>query len=234
MLDINSSHIFVVDDDQRLRSLVQRYLIRQGYWCSYAEDGIHAQKLMQMLRFDLIVMDIMMPGIDGITLTNQIRQSENIPIIILSAKNEVDDRINGLNSGADDFLPKPFEPSELIARIEAVLRRSKAARPSKEKPVIEFGEFKFNIKDRLLRRNDRIFNLTELDKKLLLILAQSPNRAVSRDHLMRRMSDEKEVVQDRAIDVRISRLREKIENDAKHPNFLLTIRNEGYMLVANN
>lgn len=233
--DTLCSHILVVDDDMRLRTLVQRYLIRESYWCSCAKDAVEAKKLLQMLRFDLIIMDIMMPEVDGLTLTSQIRQTKEVPIIILSAKNEVEDKIKGLNTGADDYLPKPFEPSELIARIEAILRRTKSTQGETEPMILEFGDFQYDPNRRLLRKMgqvEQVIYLTELEQKLMQRLAQTPNRAVSRDNLMIGISDEKGGIQDRAIDVRISRLREKIEPNVKHPSFLITVRNQGYMLVA--
>lgn len=230
--DSNCSHLLVVDDDERLRTLLQRYLVRKGYWCSCAHDADHAIKLLGMLRFDLIVMDIMMPGIDGIELTNKIRRTEDVPIIILSAKTTLDDRMVGFESGADDYIMKPYEPPELVARIEAILRRaSPSDQPAKELPLIKFGAFEFDAFKGHLSNKGVPVHLTEFELKLMRRLSQTPNRAVSREDFMTDIDDTDTAATMRAIDVRVSRLRQKLETDPRRPRFLLTVRNQGYMLV---
>ena len=229
--DSNCSHLLVVDDDERLRTLLQRYLIRNGYWCSCAHDSAHALLLLEMLRFDLIVMDVMMPGVDGIGLTSQIRRTQDVPIIILSAKTELDDRMIGFKAGADDYVQKPYEPRELIARIEAILRRAKSSDNDSGQTLVKLGEYEFDPYRGQLRKGDGIVHLTEFELRLMRRLSQTPNRAVSREEFMTGIGSTDAPVLARAIDVRVSRLRQKLESDARRPRFLLTVRNEGYMLV---
>ena len=230
--DADCHHLLVVDDDKRLRTLLQRYLVRKGYRCSCAPDAQHAIQLMEMLRFDLIVMDIMMAGIDGIELTSRIRRTQDVPIIILSAKTALDDRVVSLNSGADDYIMKPFEPTELVARIEAILRRAPSTKPPTGKDqTIKFGTFEFDATKGQLSDNGTPVHLTEFELKLLRRLAQAPNRAVSREDFMVEIDKADYDTPIRTIDVRVSRLRQKLEVNPRRPRFLLTVRNKGYMLV---
>ncbi len=231
--DSNRSHLLVVDDDERLRTLLQRYLVRNGYWCSCAHDAAHALKLLEMLRFNLIVIDVMMPGVDGIGLTCQIRRTRDIPIIILSAKTGLDDRMSGFKAGADDYVKKPYEPPELVARIEAVLRRAKSDERDNVPPAVKLGEYEFDSYRGQLRKGGETIHLTEFELRLMRRLSQTPNRAVSREEFMAGAGGSDALVPARAVDVRVSRLRQKLEADARRPRFLLTVRNEGYMLVPN-
>ena len=229
--DSISSHLLVVDDDERLRRLLQRYLVRKGYWCSCAKDTAHALALLDLMQFDLIIMDIMMPGLSGIDLTNRLRRTTDIPIIVLSAKAGVEDRIDGFQAGADDYVQKPYEPEELVLRIEAVLRRAQADVQHDASDVIKMGRHQFDPNRGELRCGESIVHLTEFELKLMRRLAQTPNRAVRRAEFMGSGGGAEESVQDRAIDVRVSRLRQKFEDNPRRPRFLLTVRSEGYMLV---
>ncbi len=230
--DSNSSHLLVVDDDARLRSLLQRYLTRDGYWCSCARDAGQVTELTRIFRFDLIVMDVMMPGMDGITLTGQIRRMQDVPIIILSAKTELADRMEGFGAGADDYVSKPYEPTELVARIEAVLRRSRSGHDDDNPSRVTFGKYEFDPYRGQLRKGIFNIHLTEFEQKMLRRLSQTPNRAVRREEFTEMSGDTENPVLSRAVDVRVSRLRQKLETDARRPRFLITVRNEGYMLVA--
>ncbi|MCY3879742.1 MAG: response regulator transcription factor [Rhodobacteraceae bacterium] len=227
----NSSHLLVVDDDERLRTLLQRYLVRNGYWCSGARDAVHALRLLERLWIDLVIMDVMMPGQSGIELTEKLRRTSDVPIIVLSAKTDLEDRIDGLRAGADDYVQKPYEPEELLLRIEAVLRRSPQGDPADIPQVITMGEFEFSPVRGELCRGDSIIHLTDFEQQLLRRLAQTPNRAVPRSEFMSESDGAAGTVKDRAIDVRVSRLRQKFEAIPRRPRYLLTVRSEGYMLV---
>ena len=229
--DSISNHVLVVDDDERLRTLLQRYLVRKGYWCSCAKDAAHALALFELMQFDLVIMDIMMPGQSGIELTHKLRNTTDIPIIVLSAKIEVEDRIEGFRAGADDYVQKPYEPDELVLRIEAVLRRAQPDGQQDAMAVIEMGEHRFYPSRGELRRGDTIVHLTESELKLMRRLAQTPNRAVPREEFTDGAEDSGEGMRDRSIDVRVSRLRQKFEVNPRRPRYLLTVRSEGYMLV---
>ncbi len=227
--DSNRSHILIVDDDERLRSLLQRYLVRNGYWCTCAKHADHALNLLKFMQFDLIVMDVMMPEMDGITLTSRIRQSTAIPIIVLSAKTEVESRVTGLRAGADDYVQKPYEPVELLLRIEAVLRRANSPETQSAAQILPLGRFQFDTVRGELRDGDLVVHLTEFERKLMLRLSETPNRVVKRSEFSEAGSEVSAL--GRAVDVRVSRLRQKFENDPRRPRYLVTVRSEGYMLV---
>jgi two-component system phosphate regulon response regulator OmpR len=217
-------HILVVDDDARLRELIQRYLMQSGYYVTTAAEAIEAKAKLKSIAFDLVVLDIMMPGQDGLSLTEELRRESEVPILLLTARGASEDRIAGLEAGADDYLPKPFEPRELLLRIATILRRVQAARTD---DVVRFGPFTFNRRTAELRRHDEVIHLTTGEISLLQALAAKPGRAMSRAEL-----GDKGVVagSDRAVDVQMARLRRKIEDDPRQPRHILTMRGAGYVL----
>ncbi len=232
------AHLLVVDDDDRIRGLLQKYLLRNGYLVTTARDAAHARRLMQGLAFDLIVLDVMMPGENGISLTRAIRTSDTTPVLLLTAKGEAEDRIAGLEAGADDYLPKPFEPRELLLRITAILRRNPTPDPTPVLPqVLVLGALRYDIERGELKRGDAPVRLTQTEATLMRLFCQHPGEVISRealvDHLGRdRAAHGGSVGQERAVDVQITRLRRKIERDPKTPRHLQTVRGAGYMLVT--
>ncbi len=228
-----AAHILVVDDDERIRSLLRRFLVKNGYLVSMATDAEHARKILRGLEFDLIVLDVMMPGDDGITLTRELRRRITTPIMLLTARGETEDRIAGLEAGADDYLPKPFEPRELLLRISAILRRVPQAQPLGPK-FMSLGPLRYDIERGQLFEGDSHIRLTGTESALLRRLAETPGQPVSRADLTldlgRAPTDETDI-SDRAIDVQITRLRRKIEPDPKEPRYLQTVRGAGYMLM---
>ncbi|MGE3738291.1 MAG: response regulator [Geminicoccaceae bacterium] len=222
--DENAPHILVVDDDVRLRQLLHRYLMQNGYFVTIAADAAEAKARAQSMAFDLMVLDIMMPGQDGLSLTEELRGESEVPILLLTARGAPEDRIRGLEAGADDYLAKPFEPRELLLRVATILRRVHSARVEE---VIRFGPFTFNRNTAELRRHDDVIHLTTGEISLLQALAAKPGRSVSRAEL-----GDKGVVagSDRAVDVQMARLRRKIEDDPRQPRYILTMRGSGYVL----
>ena len=215
-------NLLVVDDDERIRNLLSQYLIKEGFIVSTANGAEQARKKIQLLKFDLIILDIMMPGDDGLVLTKEIRDDSDIPIILLTAKSGTDSKIEGLEVGADDYLTKPFNPKELLLRVLSVLKRSK----SEDNIVNEifFGDYTLNIKKReLTKAKDRVY-LTDREMNLLIALAKSPGQPLNREKLAG--IDEP----GRSVDVGINRLRRKIEKDPRMPLWLQTVRGEGYIL----
>jgi two-component system phosphate regulon response regulator OmpR len=218
-------HILVVDDDRRLRELLTRYLTEQGFRVSSGEDAADARVKLDSLTFDLLVVDIMMPGEDGLTFTESLRRESEVPILLLTAMSESEDRIRGLERGADDYLPKPFEPRELVLRINAILRRRPAVRIA-EPQAVSFGDFSFDpARGELSRYGERV-HLTAAEALLLKTLPGTP---VSRDALCIASGAHPTM---RTIDVQVTRLRRKIESDPKYPRYLQTVRGTGYVLVA--
>ncbi len=217
------SHILVVDDDVRLRELLQRYLSESGFRVSIAGDAVEARCQLGGMRFDLIVLDVMMPGEDGLALTRSLRRSSEVPILLLTAMAEAEHRIAGLEVGADDYLAKPFEPRELVLRIEAILRRRPGDGDGDE---ILLGAHVFDPTRGELRRGGEIVRLTSSEAALLRIFAGSPGRAISREELSHHAGE----VGPRAIDVQITRLRRKIEPEPRTPRYLQTVRGQGYAL----
>lgn len=232
------AHLLVVDDDDRIRGLLQKYLIRQGFLVTAARDAAQARRLLQGLAFDLIVLDVMMPGEDGISLTSWLRSRSAVPVILLTARGEARDRIAGLEAGADDYIPKPFEPRELVLRINAILRRTPRSADAPQQPqVMILGRMRYEPETGELRDGKELVRLTQTEGALMRLLAASPGEVVSRealvDHLGRdRGTSIAETTQERAIDVQITRLRRKLEPDPKRPRYLQTVRGEGYMLTA--
>lgn len=217
-------HILVVDDDDRLRSLLQRYLSEHGFRITVATDASDARNRMATFAFDLIVLDLMMPGESGLDFAGSIRQSSHIPILMLTAMAEQDDRINGLEKGADDYLTKPFEPRELLLRIQNILRRVPSSSAQVE---VALGESVFSPDRGELVRAGIPVHLTEVEASLLTALAKKPGEVLSREELIDITGA---VGSDRAIDVQVTRLRRKIENNPRMPRYLRTIRGRGYIL----
>ena len=215
-------NLLVVDDDKRIRNLLSQYLIKEGFIVSTANGADVARKKIQLVKFDLIILDIMMPGDDGLTLTQEIRNNSDIPIILLTAKSGTDSKIEGLEVGADDYLTKPFNPKELLLRILSILKRSKAE--DNVDNEIFFGDFTLNIEKRELTKSKERVYLTDREMNLLIALAKSPGQPLNREKLAG--IDEP----GRSVDVGINRLRRKIEKDPRMPLWLQTVRGEGYIL----
>ena len=229
------AHILVVDDDERIRSLLGKFLRKNDFMVTTARDASQARRLLAGLEFDLIVLDVMMPGEDGIALTRALRQKIQTPILLLTAKGETEDRIAGLESGADDYLPKPFEPRELLLRIAAILRRVPSVEVAQPK-FLTLGALRYDTDKGELWQGDSHMRLTGTEQALLRRLAASRGQPVSRADLIEDLGrggggDEADN-SERAIDVQITRLRRKIEPDPREPRFLQTVRGTGYMLIA--
>ncbi len=221
----DAPHLLVVDDDRRIRELLKRYLSEQGYRVTTAEHAAQARERLAGLEFDLIVLDVMMPGETGFEFAKSLRTASDVPVLMLTARTESDDRIEGLEAGADDYLPKPFEPRELLLRIRTILKRVNTA-PAPKKDV-SFGPFRFEIDRGELTRDGRPVRLTTREIELLTLFARAAGRALAREDLTGGAID----ISDRAVDVQINRLRRKIEPDPREPRYLRTIRGEGYMFV---
>jgi len=226
-------HLLIVDDDQRIRELLQKYLMRNGFMVSIARDAVQAKRLLKGLAFDLIVLDIMMPEQDGLSLTRELRETIDTPILLLTARNEVEDRISGLEAGADDYLPKPFEPKELLLRIHAILRRMPEVAPPEDTPkMLSLGATRYDVQKGELWDGDTQIRLTSTESELMRIFSKNIGQALSRMDLVTQMGREDGNSQDRAIDVQITRLRKKIETNPKEPRYLQTVRGSGYMLAC--
>lgn len=227
---VPDAHLLIVDDDERIRGLLQKFLIRNGFLVSVARDAVQARKILSGLEFDLIVMDVMMPGEDGVTLTRELRKRMQTPILLLTARGEASNRIEGLEAGADDYLVKPFEPKELLLRINAILRRVpqvKAAEPVRQ--ILHLGAVRYDLDRGEMWRGDVPVRLTATEAALMRIFGAQPGVAVSREKLVGDAATG-DAAQERAVDVQITRLRRKIEDDPKAPRYLQTVRGEGYML----
>jgi len=229
------AHLLIVDDDERIRSLLQKFLIRAGFLVTVARDAAQARRLLAGLEFDLAILDVMMPGEDGVALTRDLRKTSAMPILLLTARGEVSHRIDGFEAGADDYLVKPFEPKELVLRISAILRR---APPPTNRPaprVLHLGEVRYDMDRGELWRGNDMVRLTATEAALMRAFAAEPGRAIARERLAGGLADgEGEAAEgeggSRAVDVHITRLRRKIETDPKQPRYLQTVRGEGYML----
>ncbi len=225
----DAAHILVVDDDRRLRDLLARFLGDHGFRVTVAKDATEARARMGLFVFDALILDVMMPGENGFDLARDIRTTSNIPILMLTARNEADDRITGLEIGAGDYLPKPFEPRELLRRINNMIRKQAKQAPLQQEPreVIRFGDFLFRVDRRELRRGDEIIRLTDRERELLAILTERPGETIPREAIA---GDD--LVSDRTVDVQINRLRRKIEEDPSNPVHLQTVRGLGYRLLV--
>jgi two-component system phosphate regulon response regulator OmpR len=217
-------HILVIDDDTRLRTLLGRFLDENGFQTSLAKDTDEAKKMMQELMFDLLIVDVMLPNENGVDFTVDFRKSSRIPIIMLTARGEFDDRIKGLESGADDYLQKPFEPKELLLRINNILKRMSVTQDLKN--ICRFGEFTFNLAESRLKKGEEFIHVTDSEAKILNILCKEKGNSVSREKLSELCGG----IDNRSIDVQITRLRKKIEQNPKQPHYLQTVRNHGYVI----
>jgi two-component system phosphate regulon response regulator OmpR len=229
-------HLLVVDDDDRIRTLLKEYLSRAGFRVTGAADAAGARRMLDLLDFDLMILDVMMPGEDGLSLTRAIRAEagpkSQTPILMLTARGMADERIEGLSSGVDDYLPKPFDPQELVLRIEAILRRS-GGRQTRTGQRLSLGRCAFDVGRGELLQGDQPVRLTEAEANLLRRLAQTPHAPVDRLELAQGAGPIPEVVDGagRAVDIHVTRLRRKIEADPKNPRYLQTVRGVGYMLA---
>ena len=223
---VEDPHLLVVDDDERLRGLLHRYLTSNGYRVTAAADAADARALMKSMAFDLLVLDVMMPGESGMDLTKSLRTHSQVPILMLTARGEAEDRIAGREAGADDYLPKPFEPRELLLRVGALLRR--AAPPARSAHAeVRMGDAVYDPERGQLRRKGKPVHLTSSEAALLQLFAANAGRSFSRSDLCTRLG----VTLERSIDVQVTRLRRKIEEDPKLPLYLQTVRGVGYVLV---
>lgn len=235
MTGTDALHLLVVDDDARIRELLGKYLLRNGFLVTSARDAAHARRLLAGLDFDLMVLDVMMPGEDGVAFTRALRETRQTPILLLTAKGDTEDRVAGLEAGADDYLSKPFEPKELLLRINAILRRVPVEPVTTTAPkMIHLGSVHYDIGRGEMWRNGEPIRLTATESHLMRIFSGTPGEVVSRAHLIedlgRGSAADGDGAQDRAVDVQITRLRRKIEDDPKQPRYLQTVRGAGYML----
>ena len=217
------AHILVVDDDDGIRDLVKQYLNERNYLVTTAIDAEDALEKVKIIKFDLIVLDIMMPGKSGLDFTKENKNNLYTPIILLTAKGETEERIHGLEVGADDYLSKPFEPKELVLRIKNILNKTKS---KNIKRLIEFGNVKVDLSKHLISKNKKEYKINSTEKTILELMINSPGKSFSRDEIGKIIKIDKE----RSIDVVITRLRKKIERDPKNPKYLQTLRGEGYVL----
>ncbi|KUP94948.1 response regulator [Tritonibacter horizontis] len=226
------AHLLIVDDDERIRDLLKKFLVRAGFLVTAARDAAHARRVLSGLDFDLIVLDVMMPGEDGLSLTAALRETRTTPILLLTARGETGDRIKGLEAGADDYLPKPFEPKELLLRINAILRRMPENRPEEVTPkFLQLGAIRYDIERGEMWQGDTLVRLTSTEVQLMKIFSAQPGEAVSRAKLVEDLGRDRGQAQERAVDVQITRLRRKIESNPKQPQYLQTVRGAGYMLA---
>tara|TARA_R110002049_G_scaffold117332_2_gene270585 strand:- start:177733 stop:178434 length:702 start_codon:yes stop_codon:yes gene_type:complete len=231
MSDLDA-HLLIVDDDERIRTLLRKFLMRHGFLVTAARDAAHARRILVGLDFDLIVLDVMMPGEDGIALTRSLRETMQTPILLLTAKGETDNRIEGLEAGADDYLPKPFEPKELLLRINAILRRMPDTSAVDTAPkVLSMGVIRYDLERGEMWQGDDLVRLTATEVQLMKIFAAQPGVALSRAQLVEDLGRDRGQAQERAVDVQITRLRRKIEDNPKQPQYLQTVRGAGYMLA---
>ena len=216
------AHILVVDDDKGIRALVKEYLDQNNFITSTAENAEKALEKTKIIKFDLIILDIMMPGKSGLDFLKENKNFIDTPIILLTAKGEANDRIEGLETGADDYLPKPFEPKELLLRIRNILNKTKV----KERKEIEFGNVKINLNKMIIHKNNKQIKINSTEKKIFEKMVNSPGKVFTRESIGKLIKIDKE----RSVDVVITRLRKKIEDSPKNPKYLQTIRGQGYVL----
>jgi len=216
-------HILVVDDDDGIRNLVKKFLNENNFLVTTSMDAEDANKKIQIIKFDLIVLDVMMPGKSGLEFIKENKKELETPIILLTAKGEPDDRVQGLERGADDYLAKPFEPKELILRIQKILQRTQKKNDVR---IIEFENVKIDLNRLFIFKKDKQFKINKTEKKILECMLNSPGEILSR----KKIGDLILIYKERSVDVIITRLRKKIESDPKNPKYLQTIRGEGYVL----
>ncbi len=227
ILDDDAPHLLVVDDDNRIRSLLSRFLTEKGYRVTLAENAASARNYLQNFHFDLMILDVMMPGESGVELTESLRKTNDIAILMLTARAETEHRISGLSAGVDDYLAKPFDPTELLLRVNSILRRSSIPTV----PLVEFvcfGPYTFHLARGELKRGEAIIRLTDREKEMLRCFAERAGETVPRHELLGDEADASE----RTVDVQINRLRRKIEVDPSNPLFLQTVRGVGYRLMS--
>ena len=230
---MNEARILIVDDDAEVRNLLAEYLRKHGFVPETAENGTAMTAVLRRVPVDLVVLDVMMPGDDGFTLCRNLRARSSVPIIMLTARTEDTDRIVGLELGADDYLPKPFNPRELVARIKNILRRTQMARSPDETARYRFAGWIFDpVGRQLVSEGGESLSLTGAEHKLLSAFVERPQRVLSRDHLMEVCSGRELDPFDRSIDVLVSRLRQRLGDDARSGAIIKTVRSEGYVLVA--
>lgn len=222
-------HILVVDDDTRLRSLLQRYLREQGFLVSAARDAVEAKSFLDFYIFDILIVDIMMPKISGIEFLSALRAENNhTPVILLTAMGEAEDRVNGLELGADDYVPKPFEPKELVLRINNILKRTMTLKAKADK--LKFGNACYDLETgELSALNGEVVHITPVERTLLNLLGKKTGEVHTREELASILGVGENL---RTVDVQITRLRKKIETDTKNPRYLQTVRGKGYMLIS--
>ncbi len=231
-MSADDAHLLIVDDDERIRGLLQKFLMRSGFLVTAARDAAHARRILSGLEFDLIVLDVMMPGEDGLSLCRDLRSRLPTPILLLTAKGETAERITGLEAGADDYLAKPFEPKELLLRINAILRRVPLAEPTVVRPkVLNLGPLRYDLDRGELWHGASQVRLTATESQLMRIFAARPGEPVTRTQLVEELSRSGGQTQERAVDVQITRLRRKLEGDPKEPRYLQTVRGSGYMIA---
>ena len=228
-------HLLVVDDDERIRKLLKQFLAKSGYRVTTAGNAAIARNLNEQIKFDMLILDVMMPGEDGLSLTRSLSNLSLTPILLLSARVEASERIEGLEMGADDYLSKPFEPRELLLRVEAILKRSSLITKDRLLGTISIGRLKYDLYRKELWQGSKRINLTSVETKLMQTFAQRPNSVLNRDELIDSVSNYNCITSSnkhssRSIDVQIKRLREKIETDPKTPGYIKTVRGYGYML----
>jgi len=221
----DAPHILVIDDDNRIRDLLSRFLAEQGFRVSIAGDAAEARRKLEGLSFDLLIVDVMMPGENGTDFTNSIRETLDVPIMMLTALGETEARIRGLEAGADDYLAKPFDPRELVLRANAILKRAKPE-PTPTLEQVVFGPYTFSIVSRELKSDGKAVKLTERERDIMVMFAQNAGEVVPRLDLI----GEDLTANERTVDVQINRLRRKIESDPTDPTWLQTVRGIGYKL----
>ena len=233
-MELGKKHILIVDDDTRICDLLEKFLSKNGYLVSAVNSAEQARQILAGLEFDLIILDVMMPRESGIELTSHLREKNKTPIILLTAKGDAEDRILGLEAGADDYLPKPFEPMELLLRIKAVLRRTGENLIYKDNinQILSFGEVSFDTERNELWDHQNLVYLTSSESKIMQIFSKSIGVPITRFDLIKALRTDGKPMNDRAIDVQITRLRRKIERNPKEPRYLQTLRGIGYMLTA--
>ncbi len=223
-MDNSKIHILIVDDDDKIRDLLKQYLKNNNFFVSTAINASDAEEKLKIVKFDLAIIDIMMPGKDGLQLTKEIRENIDLPIILLTAKGETEDRVRGLELGAEDYLPKPFEPKELLLRIKNVIKRIK--KDNHIINAIKIGKANINIKKMEIQKDRKIIKINASEKILLENMISSAGKIFSREEISKITN----LIQERSIDVLVTRLRQKIEPDPKNPKYLQTVRGTGYVL----